>query len=127
MGYTLFGMALSTCQPRDTEAPSKQPSNYFRYASVCMCAGGLTIQLGDTCMTYRLPADADSGCHDALLPTDALLINFTSSGAPRPRGKRGERERERKRERGRDRGPFGLGPEFSRTGETQPCLDLRGR
>lgn len=38
-------------------------------------------------MTYRLPATVTS-CHDALLPTDALLINFTSSARPRETRKR---------------------------------------
>lgn len=70
---------------RDTSA--LEATTLFPIRPGCACHCRLTIQPGDTCMTYRLPATVTS-CHDALLPTDALLINFTSSARPREARKR---------------------------------------
>lgn len=97
---------LSTRKPRHECSRSNHTISDTRPGCACHCR--LTIQPGDTCMTYRLPATVTS-CHDALLPTDALLINFTSSARPRGRG------------RWRPLAAAG----FSR--RRQPCLDLCGR
>lgn len=69
------------------ETSTLEATTLFPIRPGCACHCRLTIQRGDTCMTYRLPATVTS-CHDALLPTDALLINFTSSTRPRETRKR---------------------------------------
>lgn len=73
-------------------------------------------------MTYRLPATVTS-CHDALLPTDALLINFTSSARPRETRKREvETSRRGGISRGRDNRALIFVVDEPRRGRRLPAL-----
>lgn len=110
---------LSTCKPRDEHSRSNHTISDTARLRVSLQINNSTRR-----HVHDLSASSDGdSCHDALLPTDALLINFTSSARPRETRKREvETSRRGGISRGRDNRALIFVVDEPRRGRRLPAL-----